>query len=207
MIRVKICGINSIDAMDAAVAGGADWVGFVFAPSPRRVNADEAEALACRGAGGPRRVGLFVDPTDEEIEAALEGVPFDALQLYAPTERIAEVARDFGIDVWQALAVATADDLPAPGGPAAAYVLDARPPAGSIRAGGHGAPFDWSVCRGWQPDRPWLLAGGLTPENVVDAIGQSGAVAVDVSSGVESAAGVKDPVRIAAFIRAARAAP
>ena len=204
MARVKLCGVNSILAMDAAVEAGADWIGFVFAPSPRCVTPDQAEALSTRHAGGPLRVGLFVDPTEADIEAALEAVPLDVLQLYAPPARAAELRDSFGVAVWRAIGVCTPADLPDGTEPIDGYVLDAKPPPGAARPGGNAVAFDWALLRGWAAPLPWLLAGGLTPENVAAAIAASGAAAVDVSSGIESAPGVKDADRIARFVRAAR---
>jgi len=206
-VRVKICGINSAAAFDAAVAAGADWVGFVFCDtSPRFVRFDEAAALTARHPGGPPRVGLFVAPDDEVVAAALALMQLDALQLYAPPERIAAIRRRFGVPVWQPVGVEIAADLPGERGAADALLLEAKPPAGADRPGGHARRFDWSLLRGWAAPGPWLLGGGLAPDNVAAAIRESGATAVDVSSGVESRRGVKDPALIRAFIAAARAA-
>jgi phosphoribosylanthranilate isomerase len=204
MARVKICGINDAPAMLAACAAGADWIGFVFARgSPRVVTPDQAEALSALHPGGPLRVGLFVDPGEDEIEAALEAVPLDVLQLYAAAERAAELRAAFGVAVWRAIAVRTPADLPAAAEPIDGYVLEAPAPQGASLPGGNGAWRDPALLRGWTAPLPWLLAGGLTPGNVATAIAASGAPAVDVSSGVERARGVKDPALIAAFIRAA----
>jgi len=207
MARVKICGITSDAAMDAACAAGADWVGFVFAAgSPRRVTPAQAEALSARQAGGPLRVGLFVDPTDDDVEAALEAVPLDVLQLYADAARAAELRAAFGVAVWRAIGVAGADDLPREAEPIDGYVLEAAAPAGATLPGGNGVGFDHALLRDWAPPLPWVLAGGLTADNVAAAIAASGAAAVDVSSGVERVRGVKDPALIGAFVRHARMA-
>jgi phosphoribosylanthranilate isomerase len=201
---VKICGINSAEAMDAACAAGADWIGFVFAPtSPRAVTPDQAEALSGRNPGGPLRVGLFVDPSDDDIEAALEAVPLDVLQLYADPERAGTLRQSFGIAVWRAICPA---DLPRPPEPIDGYVIEPAPPRGARLPGGNGAGLDPALLRDRAPLLPWLLAGGLTPGNVAAAIIASGATAVDVSSGVERARGVKDAALIAAFVRNARLA-
>lgn len=204
-VRVKICGINSAAAFDAAVGAGADWVGFVFfARSPRVVSAEQAAALSARRPGGPPRVGLFVDPTEAEIEAVLRVLPLDILQLYVPAARAAALGQHFGLPVWRAVGVATRDDLPRVAEGEDALLLDARPPRGATRPGGNAMAFDWSMLRGWTAPSPWVLAGGLTPENVAAAVATSGAGAVDVSSGVERAPGEKDPALIELFIKKAR---
>lgn len=206
-VRVKICGINDPAAIDAAVDAGADWVGFVFfPPSPRAVTPVQAAALAASCPDGPERVGLFVDPTEAAVAAALDAVRLDVLQLYATAERVAALRARFCIPVWQAIGVASAADLPTEAGAADRFVLEAKPPPDASRPGGNAAPFDWSVLRGWRAPAPWILAGGLTPETVAAAIRATGAEAVDVSSGVERAPGVKDPALIRAFIAAARGA-
>ena len=151
-------------------------------------------------------MGLFVDATDDDIATVLAAVKLDVLQLYGTPDRAAAIRARFGLPVWRTVGVATSDDLPRDAGAADALLIEAKPPKGATRPGGNATSFDWSLLVGWQAPCPWLLAGGLTPENVADAIQMTGAPAVDVSSGVESAPGVKDPARIRAFIRAARAA-
>lgn len=210
-MEVKICGLNDPAGLAAAVEAGADWVGFVFFPrSPRAVTPEQAAALSARHpgrrGGGSGRVGLFVDPEDAALDAALAALPLDALQLYAPPARIAAIAARLAVPVWRAVAVGGPADLPAAAGAEARLVIEPRPPADATRPGGNAARLDWTLTRGWAAPRPWLLAGGLTPEVVGGAIAASGARAVDVSSGVESAPGVKDPARIRAFVAAARAA-
>jgi phosphoribosylanthranilate isomerase len=198
--RVKICGINSEPAFDAAIEAGADWVGFVFfPPSPRFVTPARAAALSARHPAGPPRVGLFVDPTDEAIEAALAAIPLDILQLYAEPARAASLRRRFARQVWRAVGIATRADLAHDAAGADALLIEAKAPPEATRPGGNALRFDWSLLA------HWLLAGGLDPRNVAAAIAQSGATAVDVSSGVERAPGVKDPTLIRAFIEAARA--
>lgn len=205
MIRVKICGLNDPAGFDAAVAAGADWLGFVFfARSPRHVTPREAGTLSARYAGGPLRVGLFVEPTDDEIDATLDRIPLNILQLYASPARVAEIGALFDLPVWRAVGVTAAADLPDAMDGAAALLIEAKAPPGSDRPGGNATRFDWSATAGWAAPGPWLLAGGLTPDNVAEAVRTSGATAVDVSSGVESAPGIKDPARIAAFVQAAR---
>lgn len=207
MTAVKICGLTSAEAIDAAVAAGADWIGFVFfPPSPRHLTPAQAASLSARYADGPSRVGLFVEPTDAEIAATLATVKLDVLQLHAAPERVAAIRARFALPVWRVVGIETAADLPTALDGADALLLEGKPPAGATRPGGNAACFDWSVLAGFQPRFPWLLAGGLTPDNVAAAIHATAAPAVDVSSGVERAKGVKDPDRIRAFIAAARAA-
>jgi len=205
-VKVKICGINSPAAFDAAAEAGADWVGFVFyETSPRYVTPARAAVLSGRLRTGPARVGLFVNPTDTEIAEALDALRLHALQIYAPVERIARIRAMFGVPVWRPLSVENWADLPEDGGVAAALVIESKAPAGAGRPGGNGVAMDWPLLHDWQPQTSWLLGGGLTPRNVAQAIRESGAPAVDVSTGVETSPGVKDPALIEAFIRAARA--
>ena len=200
--RVKICGINTPEAYEAAA--NADWIGFVFfPPSPRAVTPGQAAAIA--RPGGPAQVGLFVDPTDEAIAEALDAVSLDVLQLVGSPARAAAVRTRFGRPVWRAVAVAGAGDLPGRADDADALLLDAKAPVNSVIPGGNAISFDWALLRGWAAPLPWVLAGGLTPTTVGNAVARTGAPAVDVSSGVERARGVKDPALIEAFISAARA--
>ena len=195
MTRVKICGIKSQAALDAASA--ADWIGFNFyPPSPRFVTPMQAADLT----GSPRRVGLFVAPTDDEIEAALAVARLDTLQIYAEPQRTTEIRTKFGIPVWRAVGVGRSVDLPVPGEQVDGYVIEAKAPSDAALPAGNGTPFDWSLLDGWTAPLPWLLAGGLDPANVRAAIAKSKAPAVDVSSGVERPRGVKDPDLIRAFI-------
>jgi phosphoribosylanthranilate isomerase len=165
-----------------------------------------ATLAARRPATSPPLVGLFVDPTDDDLARALGQVPLDILQLYTGPARAAEIAARAGLPFWRPVAVSQAADLPAAMGPAAALLIEGRAPATATRPGGNASAFDWSLARAWSAPGPWLLAGGLTPENVAAAIAASGARAVDVSSGVESEPGRKDPARIRAFITAAKQA-
>ena len=206
-MRVKICGVNSPAAFDAAAAAGADWVGFVFfGRSPRVVTAGEAAALSARLTGGPMRVGLFVEPSDDDLAQVLDLLPLAALQLYAPPERCAAVEARFGVPAWRSVAIASRADLPA-WDQSAAWVIEPRAAAAASRPGGNAQTMDWTILAGWHPSKPWLLAGGLTAANVGHAIAQSGAEAVDVSSGVETAPGQKSAALIAAFVSAARIDP
>ena len=201
--RVKICGINDPAAYAAAAA--ADWVGFVFfPPSPRFVTPDQAAAIA--RPGGPAMVGLFVDPTDDDITAALTAIPLDVLQILAKPDRAAAIRARFGRPVWHVAGVSGAADLPHAAHGVDGLLLDAKAPVDAELPGGNATTFDWTILRGWAAPLPWLLAGGLTPSTVADAIAQTGAPAVDVSSGVERSRGVKDPALITAFIGAARGA-
>lgn len=206
-MRVKICGINSPLAFDTAVAAEADWIGFVFfARSPRAVSPGEAAALSARRDGGPLRVGLFVAPGDAEIADVLASVRLDVLQLYVDAARAVDLRARFGVPVWRAVGVAGQGDLPAGADGADGFVVEPKPPRGATRPGGNAVALDWSMLAGWRAPAPWLLAGGLSPDNVAEAIAASGAAAVDVSSGVESRPGVKDAALIRAFVAAARGA-
>lgn len=210
MTLVKICGVNDAAGFDAAAAAGADFVGFVFyPPSPRAVTPAAAAGLSGRVAGGPQRVGLFVDPEDALLEAVLAAVPLDLIQLHGEETpaRAAEVRARFGLPVMKALGVAEPADLAllAEYAPAVdRFLLDAKPPPGASLPGGNAAAFDWRLVAGQPIPRPWLLAGGLTPETVGEALRRTGAPGVDVSSGVERARGVKDPGKVAAFVAAAK---
>lgn len=215
-IAVKICGIRDPAGFDAAAEAGADMVGFVFfPPSPRAVTPDAAAALSARRPGGPLRVGLFVDADDATLATTLAALPLDLLQLHGDEgpERVAAIRARFGIAVMKAVGVATRAEVESAiarfGAVSDRLLFDAKPPpAGTPGAlpGGNAAAFDWAVMQGAAVPVPWLLAGGLTPATVAQAIRISGAPGVDVSSGVERARGVKDPALIAAFVAAARAA-
>jgi phosphoribosylanthranilate isomerase len=209
-VLVKICGINSVESADAAVRAGADFVGLVFhAGSRRNLAPDYARALADHLRGRVRLVALVADAGDERIAAIVDAVRPDFLQLHGgeTPERIAAIRSRFDTALIKSIPVAEASDL----FDVARYeavsdmlLFDARAPGGAERPGGHGAAFDWKLLRGRSFSRPWLLAGGLRPGNVARAIASSGAPGVDVSSGVESAPGVKSPEMIRAFIDAAR---
>jgi phosphoribosylanthranilate isomerase len=207
MTRIKICGLTDEAGFDTAVDAGADYVGFnFFPPSPRAVTPARAAALSARAQGGPLRVGLFVDPTDADIETTLAAVHLDILQPYVAAERAAEIRARFALPVWRPVGVSRREDLPQDAAGADALLVEAKPPAGATRPGGNAARFDWSLLAGWTPPAPWILAGGLDPDNVAVAIRATHAPTVDVSSGVERGKGRKDPALIRAFIAAARAA-
>ena len=210
-VAVKICGLKDRAAVAAAISGGADLVGFVFfAPSPRYIDPDAAGAL---GATVPKRVvkvGLVVDGDDATLAKIVAGANIDMLQLHGAEtpERAAAIRRCFGLPVMKVLPVATAADVDK----AAAFesvvdrfLFDAKPPKEATRPGGNAAAFDWTLLKGRRLPKPWLLAGGLTAANVAEAVRQSGAAAVDVSSGVEDAPGIKNPEKIIEFLRVAKA--
>jgi phosphoribosylanthranilate isomerase len=207
MTRVKICGLKDPDLVRFCAAEGTDWIGFVFVEaSPRHVTPEATETLLL-GVGRAVPVALMVDPDDKLIDRVTR-TGIRVLQLHGSEtpERVAEIRERTGCEVWKALGVATAQDLAGAGAFEAAdrLLIDAKPPAGADRTGGHGAAFDWTILEGWQSPRPWILAGGLTPENVAAAIAATGAPAVDVSSGVEKLRGLKDRERVRAFLRAAK---
>ena len=207
MTEVKICGVRDSVALDAVADEGGQWVGFMFfPPSPRAIDPETAGQLAARHPNGPKPVGIFVEPTDAEVEATLRFVPLAVLQIHATAERAAAIQTRFGLPVWHAVGIAATADLPETAPGVTRLLLDHKAPAGAPLLGGNAQPFDWSVLRSWTPPAPWVLAGGLTPETVAGAIALTGAPTVDVSSGVERARGVKDPALIRAFIKAARAA-
>lgn len=209
-IEVKICGVNTPEALRLAAEAGADFVGFVyFPPSPRAVTPVQSGALSASLEGGPRRVGLFVDPEDALLEAALGTTALDIIQLHGEETpgRVAEIRARFGVPVMKALGIASEADLAqiAPYAEVAdRLLLDAKPPPDAVLPGGNAAPFEWRLARLARITRPWLLAGGLTPANVAKAIATSGAPGVDVSSGVERARGVKDARLIRDFIASAQ---
>ena len=212
-VEVKICGLSTPETVDAAVEAGADMVGLVFFPkSPRNVSLDQAAALAARARGRAKIVTLVVDASDAELNAIMAKVAPDLIQAHGneTPARIAEIAALTGKPVIKAIRVKDAADIAGAGAfsEAASLILyDAKAPEtlGSSLPGGNGHAFDWGLLEGGR--RPaFMLAGGLTPENVAEAIRVTGAPAVDVSSGVESAPGVKDIGLIRKFIEAAKAA-
>jgi phosphoribosylanthranilate isomerase len=209
-LAIKICGLTTPETLEAAIKARADYVGFNFyPPSPRYLPPAEATALAARAEGGIARVGLFVDADDATIAETVAAARLDILQLHGreSPERAAQLRARFGLPVWKALPVATAEDVAkanAYAGAADLVLFDAKTPKGTL-PGGMGLSFDWNLVARWKAPVAWGLAGGLTPENVAEAVRLTGAPLVDTSSGVESAPGVKDSGRIAAFCAAARA--
>jgi phosphoribosylanthranilate isomerase len=208
--KVKICGLRTEDALEAALSGGADYVGLVFfGPSPRNVTPQTAKALAAKARGRAKVVALMVDPDDALIDTVVAAAAPDLLQLHGEEtpERVAEIRARWGTPVMKALAVTMAEDVRAASRyrKAADLILfDARAPADSTRPGGNGAPFDWRALLGATDGMAFMLSGGLTPDNVAEAIRLTGAAIVDVSSGVESRSGDKDPELIRRFLRAAK---
>ena len=211
---VKICGLTERAGLDAALLAGADMVGLVFVEgSPRRLGPDVAAPLAARAKGEAAVVGLFQNPALSEIEAVLDAVALDLIQLHGDEddETVARIGAGFGLPVIKAVGVASRADLYAAAGcPAAMALYDARPPRGAGARGGHGAAFDWGVLDAAPARPPWLLAGGLTPDNAAEAVlaaqSRAGFAGLDVSSGVERSRGIKEPALIARFVAAARAA-
>lgn len=213
-VEAKICGVNAPDALAAALAGGARYVGFNFyPPSPRYVTPEEAAALAANTPPDVARTGVFVDPDDDTLAAALAVVPLDILQLHGAETpaRVADIRRRFALPVMKTIKVAHAADVDAASAFAGAVdrlLFDAPPPKTLTDAlpGGNAVAFDWRLLAGRSWPVPWMLSGGLEAGNVAEAIAISGARAVDVSSGVEDRRGHKSPAMIKAFL-AAVAAP
>lgn len=209
---VKICGLNTEASLDWALAAGADMVGFVFFPkSPRNVSLEAALGLGERARGRARIVALTVDADDAALDAIVTSLDPDVLQLHGreTPARVAAIRARYRRAVMKAIGVAERVDLDA----GAAYqsladylLIDAKPPRDAALPGGNGRAFDWRLAADFRPACPWLLSGGLDAMNVADAIARTGVRAVDVSSGVESARGVKDEGKIAAFVIAARGA-
>lgn len=207
----KICGLSTPDTLAAAVAGGASHVGFVFfPPSPRHVDFDRVAGLASGVPSYLAKVGVFVDPDDALIDAARTAGRLDAIQLHkTAAERVAAIRARTGLEIWAAVAIKTRANLDtarAFAGAADRILYDAKTPEGAALPGGMGLRFDWSLLDGFRHPLPWALSGGLDAGNVGEAIRRTGAALVDVSSGVESAPGVKDAPRIAAFLDAVRSA-
>jgi phosphoribosylanthranilate isomerase len=209
---VKICGLSTGLTLDAALDAGADMVGFVFfSKSPRHIDWATGRALGRQARGRATIVALSVDADDDTLKRIVEALSPDLMQLHGSETpaRVKEIRELFGRPTMKAIGVATHGDLAA----AQTYedvadhlLIDAKPPEGAVLPGGNGRPFDWSLTREFRPSVPWLLSGGLDPDTVEAAIALSGARGVDVSSGVESAPGVKDPGRIRTFVAAARRA-
>ena len=207
-VLTKICGVSTPETLDAAISGGASYVGFVFfAKSPRNLSVDQAVALAARVPAHVKSVGLFVDPSDDDLARLVAQVRLDILQLHGhePPETVARASKTFGREVWKAVPVRTAADRDFAArykGAADLILYDAKPPEGADLPGGNGLRFDWTLLTGHRHALPWALSGGLDAANVGEAIRVTGAPLIDVSSGVESAPGVKDVDKIAAFLKA-----
>ncbi len=211
-VLAKICGLTTAEAVNAAVAGGAAFVGFVFfAGSPRDIVPESARRLARAARGKARIVAVTVDPDDALIDRLSAILAPDLIQLHGgeTPARAREIALRSGVEVIKAVPVSAESDLDgAPDYEAAGarLMFDAKAPAGAPAPGGMGAPFDASFLAGRRFERPWFLAGGLDPWNVAEAARRSGAPMVDVSSGVERGRGLKDPALIQAFLEAVRRA-
>ncbi|WP_146348114.1 phosphoribosylanthranilate isomerase [Falsiphaeobacter marinintestinus] len=207
-VQVKICGLSTAADIDAAVGAGARYFGFVFfSKSPRNVSVEDARPLALLVPEGICKVALTVNADDAFLDRLTGSVALDMLQLHGSEspERVAEVRSRYGLPVMKAVGVAGAEDLENLDrylGVADQILIDAKPPKGAALPGGNGLAFEWRLIAGRRWPIPWMLAGGLTPANVGEAIRCTGAVQVDVSSGVESAPGIKDAAKIAEFVRA-----
>jgi phosphoribosylanthranilate isomerase len=208
-IRTKICGLRRPADVSAAASAGANYIGLNFFPKSKRyVDLAQARALALDVSLGIAKVGLVVDEDNATIDAITAEVPLDMLQLHGSEtpERVAEIKARYGLPVMKVIGVAEARDLAALddyAGVCDQIMLDAKPPKDAILPGGNGIAFDWRLIAGRQWSTPWMLAGGLTPDNVAEAIRLTGANQVDVASGVESAPGVKDAKLMHDFVRAA----
>jgi phosphoribosylanthranilate isomerase len=208
---VKICGLSTPASLETALVAGADMVGFVFfEKSPRHVSLEQARALGRQARGRAEIVALTVDAGDDALTAIVDALAPGVMQLHGKETpaRVAAIATTFGVKTMKAIGVASLNDLAAAkdySGVADWMLFDAKAPKDAKLPGGNGVPFDWRLLTGVADRPPYLLSGGLDPENVVEAIALSGTNGVDVSSGVESAAGVKDNAKIAAFIARARA--
>ncbi|WP_020175098.1 phosphoribosylanthranilate isomerase [Methyloferula stellata] len=209
-LTIKICGLSTPETLDAALAAGADMVGFVFfEKSPRRISLEAARLLGGRTGTKALKVALTVDADDATLAAIIAELKPQLLQLHGQEtpERVAGIRARFGLPVMKAVGLAQKDDLAAIGPYATVadwLLLDAKPAPDAALPGGNGEAFDWSLLHDLQLGKPWLLAGGLRPDNVASAVGISGAPGVDVSSGVESLPGVKDIAKIGSFIANAR---
>ena len=212
-VGVKICGLRSHAQIDSAIAAGASYIGLnFFAKSPRSVTIAEATPLAAAMPFGVAKVALVVNPDNAMLDALAAQVAIDIIQLHGSEtpDRVTEVKTRYGLPVMKVVGVADADDLPqldTYAHVADMLLVDAKPPKGADLPGGNGLAFDWRLIANRRWPVPWMLAGGLNPDNVAEAIKMTGAPIVDVASGVESAPGIKDPAKMAAFVANARGVP
>jgi phosphoribosylanthranilate isomerase len=210
-VSVKICGLATVDDVRACADAGANYMGLVFfEKSPRNITIPAARELALAAPLGLAKVALVVNPSDAELDAITATVPLDMLQLHGreTPERVAEVKARYGLPVMKAVGIADGDDLPkleSYFGVADQILVDAKPPKGGELPGGNGLSFDWRLIAGRRWPCPWMLAGGLTPENVAEAVKMTGVKQVDVSSGVEDAPGQKNAELIQKFVQSSRA--
>jgi phosphoribosylanthranilate isomerase len=209
--RVKICGLSTHEGLQAVADTGAAYVGFVFFPkSPRNVSIEQARELALATPVGLAKVALVVDADNAFLDAITDAVPLDMLQLHGheSPERVLEIKARYGLPVMKAVGISDASDVPnidLYNAVADQILIDAKPPKSATLPGGNGLSFDWTLIAKRRWPKPWMLAGGLTPDNVAEAIALTGATQVDVSSGVEAGVGIKDNAKIAAFVAAALA--
>jgi len=210
-VSVKICGLATVDDVRACADADANYMGLVFfEKSPRNITIPAARELALAAPLGLAKVALVVNPSDAELDAITATVPLDMLQLHGreTPERVAEVKARYGLPVMKAVGIADGDDLPkleSYFGVADQILVDAKPPKGGELPGGNGLSFDWRLIAGRRWPCPWMLAGGLTPENVAEAVKMTGVKQVDVSSGVEDAPGQKNAELIQKFVQSSRA--
>jgi phosphoribosylanthranilate isomerase len=205
--QAKICGLSTPETLDASIRAGASHVGFVFfPPSPRNLSRERAAQLAARVPGHVTRVGVFVDPDDALLDASISAGMLNALQLHDTTPpRAAHIRAATGLTIWAAVAVKQRADLDKArlyAGAVDCILYDAKTPPGASLPGGMGVRFDWTLLDGFRHPLPWALSGGLDPHNVAEAVRRTGAELVDVSSGVETAPGIKDVTKIQAFLKA-----
>jgi len=211
-IDVKICGLTSAEAIEAAAEAGAAYAGFVFFdPSPRNIRPREAPALVKHVPKGMKRVGVFVEPDDSLLERAIAAARLDIIQLHGDErpERLKSLKARLNVEIWKAIPVSTASDLERAKryrDDANLILFDARTPKASRLPGGMGIAFDWKLLNRFNQKMPWALSGGLNVDNVAEALATTGASMLDVSSGVESEPGIKDPAKISAFMEAVKAA-
>ena len=209
-VSVKICGLATVDDVRSCADAGANYMGLVFfQKSPRNITLPAARELALAAPVGLAKVALVVNPSDAELDAITGTVPLDMLQLHGreTPERVAEVKARYGLPVMKAVGIADGDDLPkleSYFGVADQILVDAKPPKGGELPGGNGLSFDWRLIAGRRWPCPWMLAGGLTPENVAEAVKMTGTKQVDVSSGIEDAPGQKNAELIQKFVQSSR---
>lgn len=210
LVRVKICGLRTLSDVAAVAAAGAAYCGFMFfPPSPRHLTIDQARPLALAAPPGLAKVAVVVNADDATLDAITKALPLDMLQLHGheTPDRVAEIRARYGLPVMKVVGVADEGDLAALmdySMVADQLLVETKAAKDALLPGGNGIPFDWRLVAQRRWLRPWMLAGGLTPENVAEAVRLTNARQVDVSSGVESAPGIKDHARIAAFIAATR---
>ena len=209
-VRVKICGITSQQLMRDVGNAGAQYAGLVFfEKSPRNLSLDKARSISLAAPTGLAKVALVVNPSDRFLDSLTTTVPLDMIQLHGSEtpQRVSEIKQKTGLPVMKAIGVAEQDDLKkldVYATVADQLLVDAKPTKDAIVPGGNGSAFDWSLLQGRRWTGPWMLAGGLNPENVAQAIAITGTQQIDVSSGVEIRPGEKDKQKINAFVRAAQ---